>query len=205
MASIPLPMPRFTIDEFLKMEREAEFRSEYIQGEIVAMSGGIPTHAILGTTVCSHLEQQLRDKPCTVAGSDLRLCCLPVDVLTYPDVVVFCEPIRYLDGTDDTLSDAVLIVEVLSKSTRNYDRGEKFRFYRTLPSFSEYLLLAQDEIRAEHHARQSDGSWIFREWTAKESVIHLNSIGCKLVLGDLYLKTPLGRPPQQAETETALQ
>ncbi len=112
-------------------------------------------------------------------------------MLTYPDVVVYCEPAKFLDGDRDTLVDATVIVEVLSRSTRNYDRGEKFRFYRGLPSFSEYVLLAQDTIRAEHHIRQQDGSWLFREFYGPEAVVELTSIGCQLRLGELYRKARL--------------
>jgi Uma2 family endonuclease len=112
-------------------------------------------------------------------------------LLTYPDVVVFCEPAKFLDGDRDTLVDATVIVDVLSPSTQNYDRGEKFRFYRGLPSFSEYVLLAQDAIRAEHHVRQQDGSWLFREFNGPEAVVELKSIKCQLRLGTLYRKARL--------------
>ena len=174
MASRPLPI--FTIEQYLKLEREAPFRSEYIKGEMVAMSGGSRDHALLGTAIAARLDTQLGDKPCAVAANDLRLCCLPEDVLTYPDVVVYCEPASHMDDDEDTLTDAVVIVEVLSKSTRRYDRIEKFRYYRSLPSFSEYLLVEQDEIRAEHHFRQPDGSWAFRVLTTRADIIQLDSI-----------------------------
>ena len=93
---------------------------------------------------------------------------------------------QYLDAEKDTLLDTTVIVEVLSPSTQNYDRGEKFRYYRGLPSFAEYLLLAQDAIRAEHHVRQDDGSWVFRELNGPDVWIELKSVGCTLQLGDLY-------------------
>ena len=158
-------MSPVTVEQYLTIEREAEFRSEYLDGKVVAMAGGARNHAMVAIATAAGLHDRLLGTPFCVALSDLRLYCKPANVLTYPDVVVFCEPARFLDGDEDTLVDAVVLIEVLSRSTQNYDRGEKFRHYRELPSFREYLLLAQNEIRAEHHVRQLDGSWLFREIT----------------------------------------
>jgi len=185
------PLTHLTVEQYLEVERAAEFRSEYLNGEIYAMAGGGFNHALIATAVVARLDEQLRGKPCLVAGSDLRLFCKAANVLTYPDVVVSCEPRRFLDGEKDTLADATVIVEVLSRSTQNYDRGEKFRFYRELPSFSEYVLLAQDAIRAEHHVHQKDSSWLFRELSGPDTVIDLQSIGCRLNLGSLYERVEL--------------
>ena len=107
------------------------------------------------------------------------------------DIVVFCEPVDFADGDRDTLTDATVIIEVLSRSTQNHDRGEKFRACRTLPSLAEYLLLAQDHVRAEHHVRQPDGAWLFREFREPGSRIELASIGCSLPLGSLYDRAQL--------------
>lgn len=178
--------PLLTVQQYLELERAAEFRSEYIDGQMYAMAGGGRNHALIAMEVGSSLNRQLRGKPCATAGSDLRLYSKQEKILTYPDIVVFCEPAQFLDGDRDTLTDATVIVEVLSKSTQNYDRGEKFRAYRSLPSFAEYLLLAQNEIRAEHHVRQPDGSWLFREFKAPDAQVHLAAIGCTLTLGELY-------------------
>ncbi len=180
------------MEQYLEIERAAEFRSEYLNGEVFAMAGGGRKHALIAAAVVARLDEQLGNRPCAVAGSDLRLFCQQAQMLTYPDIVVFCEPAQFLDGDTDTLVDATAIVEVLSPSTQNYDRGEKFRFYRGLPSFSEYLLLAQDAVRAEHHVRQADGSWLFRESGEPEAVIELKSIGCALQLGSLYRKVNFG-------------
>jgi Uma2 family endonuclease len=181
------PVPALTVAQYLEIEREAEFKSEYLNGEVFAMAGGSLNHALIASAAVARLDEQLRDKPCSAAGSDLRVFCPAVNILTYPDVTVFCEPARFLDKDEDTLTDATVIVEFLSRSTRNYDSAEKFRFYRSLPSFSEYLLLASDAIRAEHYARQAD-SWLFREHTNPQTVIDLKSIGCRLTLNTLYLK-----------------
>ena len=188
------PITLLTIEQYLEIERAAEFRSEYLNGEVFAMAGGGVNHALIAAAATIYIGEQLRGRPCAVAGSDLRLFCQPANILTYPDVVVFCEPRKFLDGEKDTLTDATVIVEVLSRSTRNYDRSEKFDYYRGLPSFAEYLLLAQDAIRAEHHVRQPDGCWLFRELTGPQAVIDLKAIGCRLNLGSLYERVEFETP-----------
>jgi Uma2 family endonuclease len=180
------PVAYLTPEQYLDIESKAEFRSEYINGEMFAMAGGTPNHAWIVVNTASRLTEQLRGRPCGARSSDLRLYSARHKMFTYPDIVVTCGPDQLLDGRNDTLTDATVIVEVLSPSTRNYDRGEKFRFYRSLPSFSEYLLLGQDEMRAEHHVRQSDQSWLFREFTSLADEIDLKSIGCRLQLQSLY-------------------
>ena len=185
------PLAGLTIEQYLEIDRSADVRSEYINGTMYAMAGGTRNHALIAMEAGARLNEQLRGRPCAVAGSDLRIFCSAARILTYPDLVVFCEPARFLDGDRDTLTDAVLIVEILSASTQNYDRGENFRHYRGLPSFSGYLLLAQDEIRAEHHVRQPDGSWLFRELKDPATDIVLTSIGCVLNLASLYQKAEL--------------
>jgi Uma2 family endonuclease len=175
-----------TPEQYLEIERQAEFRSEYINGEMFAMSGGTPNHARIVLNTARRLTEQLDGSPCEAFDGDLRLYSAKQKMFTYPDVLVTCGPNQLLDARRDTLTDATVIVEVLSPSTRNYDRGEKFLFYRSLPSFSEYLLLAQDKVRAELHVRQPDGSWLFREFTGPGDVIELKSINCRLQLQSLY-------------------
>jgi Uma2 family endonuclease len=180
------PVTYLTLEQYLEIERKAEFRSEYINGEMFAMSGGTPNHARIVLNTARRLAEQLDGHACEAFDGDLRLYSAKYNFFTYPDVLVTCGPHHLLDARRDTLTDATVVVEVLSPSTSNYDRGEKFRFYRSLPSFSEYLLLAQDEIRAEHHVRQPDASWLFREFTCPADEIELNSIGCRLHLQTLY-------------------
>jgi Uma2 family endonuclease len=180
------PVTYLTIDQYLEIESKAEYRSEYVDGEMFAMAGATPNHAWIVANTISQLTALLRGRPCGARSNDLRLYSARQKMLTYPDVVVTCGPDQLLAGRRDTLIDATVIVEVLSPTTQDYDRGEKFRFYRSLPSFSEYLLLAQDEIRAEHHVRQPDGSWLFREFSGPSGEIELASIGCRLQLQSLY-------------------
>jgi Uma2 family endonuclease len=180
------PTPFLTPEQYLEIERAAETRSEYIGGQMYAISGGTLNHARIAANALSRLNEQLRGEPCEAVGSDLRLYSEQFGFYTYPDIVITCGQVKLQDRHNDTIMDATAIVEILSPSTKNYDRGEKFRFYRALPSFSEYVVLSQDAIRAEHHVRQPDGSWLFREFNSPESELELNSIGCRLNLGSLY-------------------
>ena len=179
-------VPHLSPEQYLEIERNAQFRSEYINGQMFAMSGGTRNHARIVRNALLRLDEQLRGKPCEAVASDLRLFSERHQVFTYPDIVVACGPVRFHDDRSDTITDATLIIEVLSPSTTNYDRGEKFLFYQSLPSFREYLLLAQKSVRAEHHALQADGSWLARTFAAPDDEIELKSIDCRLSLGSLY-------------------
>ena len=171
-------IPTSTVEQYLEVERKAEFRSEYLNGQVYAMSGGTLDHARIVRNALAQFSARLRGSRCEAVGADLRLFCSRYNVFTYPDVLVTCGLHRFLDDRLDTITDAALIVDA--------HRRERFRYYRSLESFSEYLLLAQDTIRAEHHVRQPDGSWLFREFTSPANEIQLNSIGCRLNLESLY-------------------
>ena len=152
-----------------------------------AMSGASLAHVFIVANLIIELGRQLSGTPCAAVSNDLRLYVKDRAMFTYPDVIVLCPASEnFFDAEQDTLLDAVVIVEVLSPSTRNYDRGEKFLYYRSLPSFTDYLLIAQDSIRAEHHHRQPDNSWLMREYTSGDDVLLFPSIGCQLKLGSLY-------------------
>jgi len=181
-------VPYLTPEQYLEIERAAEFRSEYLGGAIYAMAGASVNHGrIVGNTFVL-VHQQLQGRECEPAILDTRLAVRPHDLITYPDIFVRCGQDQYLDDRRDTLTDATLIVEVLSVSTKNYDRREKFFFYRSLPSFREYLLIAQDRVLVEHHVRQSDGSWLMREYTSLTDDIELPAIGCRLRLDAVYAR-----------------
>ena len=179
-------LPFLTPEQYLEIERAAETRSEYLAGAMYAMAGASWSHAHIVMATAHLLYSQLRGRECAAFATDLRLFVRQHNLVTYPDVFVTCGPFEVLDNRKDTMVDATVILEVLSPSTKNYDLGEKFRFYRALPSFREYLLLEQDQIHAEHHVRQPDGSWLMREYSAASDEIHLDSIGCNLRLADVY-------------------
>lgn len=178
--------PFLTPEEYLQMERKAEVRSEYLNGRMFAMAGATLKHNRIVRNLVRDLANQLRGRECEVFATDLRLLVKPPGLFTYPDVMVICGPPRLAGDQSDTVTNPTLIIEVLSNSSKDYDRGEKFRFYRAIPEFAEYVLVAQDEMRLEHHVKQPDGSWLFRESTQRGAIVELPSIECRLSLDDVY-------------------
>jgi Uma2 family endonuclease len=177
------------------LERQTDFKSEYLDGQIIAMGGASESHNLIASNVLASLHLQLRQRPCRVYQSDLRVRVNPNRLYSYPDVVVVCGKAQFEDDELDTLLNPTLIVEVLSKSTEEFDRGEKFRRYRTLVSLQEYLLIAQQECRLEQYTRQPDGSWRLVEFDQLSDRVSLSSIDCHLLLADVYEKVTVGRPP----------
>ncbi len=188
------PVTYLTAEEYLEIEAKNEFRSEFVHGEMFAMAVPTNNHSWIVSNVLGRLSEQLRGRLCGARSSEKRLHVAGFGAFTYPDVVVTCGPDRlYKDGR--SITDATAVIEVLSPSTQDYDRGEKFRIYRALPSFSDYLLLAQDEIRAEHHTRLPDGAWLLRDFSSPTDIIELKSVGCRLELQSLYERVEFNVPP----------
>jgi len=178
---------RVSPEEYLQLERAAEERHEYLNGEIVARSGLTQEHSLIAVNIGSELRSELRHQPCEVFGSDLRVWIEATNRYIYADVTVVCGPPRLADEVRDTLVDPTAIFEVLSDSTESYDRGEKFAGYRTLPSLQEYVLVSQKQEVVEHFHRQANGTWLLRVCGAGESV-SLPSLGCELKVEEIYLK-----------------
>ncbi|HJQ70593.1 MAG TPA: Uma2 family endonuclease [Blastocatellia bacterium] len=185
------PESYFTPEEYLEIERSADYKSEYFNGQIFAMGGASPNHVLIVTNVVSEFRSQLKTRPCTVYSTDLRVRVSPTGLYTYPDVVVVCGTPDFSDTHSDTLTNPTLIVEVLFKSTKDYDRGEKFEQYRAIKTFVEYVLIAQDKHHVEHYNRQPDNTWILSETNRVEDSIELTSIGCKLAVSEIYDKVDL--------------
>lgn len=180
------PQSYVTPEEYLEREERADSKSEYFNGEVFAMSGASPRHVLITNNISRELGNQLEGRRCAVMSSDLRVKVSETGLYTYPDVVVLCGKPLLDEKNHHTLLNPQVIVEVLSESTKNYDRAEKFEHYRTIDSFVEYVLVAQDKFHVEHFARQGDGSWVLRETNRLEDSIKLNSIGCELALARLY-------------------
>jgi Uma2 family endonuclease len=176
-----------TPDEYLAMERSSLEKHEYCDGEVFAMAGASKEHNLIVGNVVTALNNALRRRPCEVYPSDMRVKIPATGLYTYPDASVACHRPAFEDDTADTLLNPQVIVEVLSDSTEDYDRGTKFKNYRTIPSFVDYVLVSQAEVLVEHHVRQPDGSWLMREHRAGGRV-ELVSIGCGIDVDDLYLK-----------------
>ena len=189
--------PYITPEEYLEIERAAEFKSEYFQGEMFpmggpyAMAGAKWVHNVLAGNLTASLHQQVRSRPCAVLLSDMRVRVSQSDLYTYPDVVVVCGEPQFLDNRTDTLLNPNLLVEVLSPSTEAYDRGRKFEMYRTIESLSEYLLVSSDRAHAELFTRQADGRWLLSAASGMDESLELQSVGCRIGLRDLYEKVDL--------------
>src|SRR2546421_1084518 len=186
------PTTQLTPEEYLAIERKAEYKSEYIDGEMVAMTGASRRHNLIALNVAREITQQLKGRPCEGYVSDMRVRVPSTRLYTYPDVVVVCGEPQFEDDYVDTLLNPTLIVEVLSESTELYDRGKKFGFYRTIESLAEYLLVAQDECRVEQYLKQHDGRWLLSDYRSPEDLVELSSIQCSLALKEVYDKVISG-------------
>jgi len=183
-----LPKKRYTPEEYLALERQAEYKSQYFDGEIFAMAGATRRHNLIAMNIGRELSAQLRGRPCEAYPSEMRVKVSPTGLYTYPDVVVVCGEPRFEDDHQDTLLNPTLIVEVLSPTTEDYDRGRKFAHYRRIDSLAEYVLVAQQEHHVERHRRQETGEWMLRETDRPDDTLALTSIDCELALVDVYDK-----------------
>jgi len=183
----------YTPDEYLALERKAEYKSEYFNGEIFAMTGASRRHNLVAANVLAALHLQLRKRPCEIYSSDMRVKVSPTGLYTYPDVVIVCGEPMFDDEQKDTLLNPTVLVEVLSKSTASYDRGEKFEHYRKVKSLAEYLVIAQDKYHVEQYTKQSDDRWLLWETDDPQKTIRLSSIECDLALADIYDKVEVDR------------
>jgi Uma2 family endonuclease len=187
------PKTLLSPEEYLEQERRAEYKSEYFAGEVFAMAGASRRHGLIVMNVAGHLWQQLKGKPCEVYTGDLRLRVTPAGLYTYPDVTVVCGDVQFADDQKDTVLNPVVLIEVLSESTSDYDRGRKFEYYRTLPSLKEYLTVAQDKPHIEHWTRQQEDSGSLVEFNNLSQTIRLASIDCVLPLKEIYDKVDWAR------------
>ncbi len=174
-------------EEYITAERRAEYKSEYIYGEIIAMSGASNAHNIITVEITTELNLQLRRRSCFIYSGDMRVKTKLTGSYFYPDVVVVCDKPRFEDNVFDTLLNPILVVEVLSPSTEAFDRGEKFAHYQELMSLQEYILVSQDRMRVEHH-RLNETQWVGKTFEAPEDVLKFNSIECELPLQDIYTR-----------------
>jgi Uma2 family endonuclease len=182
---------RYTPEEYLTLESQAQCKSAYYAGEIFATAGASRWHNLIVTNVLRELSLQLKGRPCTTYPSDMRVKVSPTGLYTYPDVTVVCGEARFEDNQQDTLLNPTLIVEVLSESTEAYDRGGKFANYRKLSSLMEYVLITQTKPHIEHYVRQSDNRWLLSEADSLQDSLHLPSIDCHLALAEVYDKVDI--------------
>ncbi len=180
-----------TPEEYLEIERKAEFKSEYFDGEMFAMAGASRPHNRIVTNISRVLDTQLLERDCNVYSNDMRVKIEKLGKYTYPDVVVTCGKENLEKYEDlDTLLNPALIIEILSHSTEAQDRGKKFQHYQFIESLTEYLFISQDTCRVEQYVRQSAWTWTYREYHDIDDVVKLESIGCELALKEVYVKVP---------------
>jgi Uma2 family endonuclease len=182
--TLPTPRHRYTFKEYLEIEEVARVRHEFYNGEIYAMAGGTPEHAAMAATITTLLGRQLDPKSCRVYSSDLRIRVLATGLATYPDVTVVCGPSERDPDSATHIINPKLIVEVLSNSTADYDRGEKLEHYRQIPSLDAILLVDHERERIDLWTR-SGGAWHSRFFGTGE-VIRLDVIGATLAVDEVY-------------------
>lgn len=174
-------------EDYLAQERLAETRSEYFDGQVLAMSGGSPEHALIPANIAGLLWPQLRSGSCRTYTSDLRVASASGRRFFYPDLTVACGSLEFHDQHRDTITNPKVVFEVLSGSSFGYDRGPKFIAYQGIPSLQEYVLVHQDEPMIEHFLRASNETWVYRKVEGLAAVLELPTIGCSLPLSEVYL------------------
>ena len=188
-----------TPEEYIALERKAipdadTVRSEYVKGEIIAMSGASREHNLIANNISGELRHLLKGSGCETYASDMRVSAPVTSSYFYPDVVVVCEEPRFEDDVFDILLNPIILVEVLSPSTEAYDRGEKFSHYRHLASLQEYILVSQDKVLVERYRRPQKHEtepvtakdWIFTAFQEITDILPLPSIQCELPLQEIY-------------------
>jgi len=180
------PTKTYTAEEYLALEVESEIRNEYRNGAIIPMTGGTPAHNEITATLIFLLKSALRQQPYSIFVTDQRLWIPDLDQYTYPDVMVTPRPPELKPGRKDTVMNPTFIAEVLSDSTEKYDRGNKFEAYRSISTFQEYLLIAQEKPHVEQYIKQAENKWLFTEYHDLSESFELQSVGVTISLADLY-------------------
>ena len=176
----------YTVDEYLELEIASDIRNEYRNGEIIPITGGTPNHNDISGNLYLLLKPLLKAQGFRVFHVDQRLWIPDIKIHTYPDVMVAPKPLEIQDGRKDTITNPCFIAEVLSKSTQNYDRSEKFAYYRTINTFQEYLLIDQYRVHVEHHVKTTVNQWLFSEYDDPTVTISLKFADVRIQIADLY-------------------
>jgi Uma2 family endonuclease len=190
------PIHRLTEAEYLEIERRAEYKSEFLDGEMFAMSGGSSSHSLIKCNLIGEMRARLKGCPCMVYDSDMRVKVQAAGLFTYPDVSVACGKVQFEDERKDTFLNPTVIIEVPSESSEAYDRGKKFGLYRQLPSLREYLLVSQHKPHIEQYIRQDSGEWLLRDVVGLESKLSFPSIGITVDVAEIYYNVQF-EPEQQ--------
>jgi Uma2 family endonuclease len=180
------PKRQYTPEEYLQLEQTSEFKNEYRDGEIVPMAGGTTNHNEIALNFCTNFKFTMRGKNYKIYMGDVKLWIPRHRIYTYPDVMIIQgEPIYEGNGTT-TVTNPLLIVEVLSKSTENHDRTNKFRFYRSIPTLKEYIMIDQYEFIVEQFTKNDDGQWVLTEYESEDAVLSLQKIEFQIPFSEIY-------------------
>lgn len=191
---------KLTVAEYLAFERSSEAKHEFFDGELFAMTGGTPSHSLIASNFIREAGNALKDRPCIVYTSDLRVKVNPSGLYTYPDVTIVCGEQQFDDDQRDTLINPTIVVEVLSKSTASYDRGPKSKHFRKIDSLQALILIEQDCPVVEVYCRQSDGKWILSDATELTDSIAIEPIGIFIPLTEIYRNVTFPEPGPSSET-----
>ncbi len=178
----------YTKEEYLEMEAAADFKSEYYQGEIFAMSGGSPDHSTICFNLNRRVGEAIDNKKCRGFESNMKLEIASADAYVYPDLMVVCGQVELAENTSDVITNPMLIIEVLSPSTESFDRGLKFEYYRSLPSLKEYVLVSQDKPKIETYFRQNRNSWTYTIVEGLDKTLMFQSLEYKISPKEIYLR-----------------
>ncbi len=177
---------RYTASEYIALEEKAAFKSEFITSEIIPMAGASANHNKIALNFCRLLPLAIGDRTYEIFMSDMRLWMPEYNRYTYPDVMVIAGEPVFVDQRQMEVINPCLIVEILSSSTQIYDHDYKFRQYRSIPSFQEYILVYQNGYEVDHYIKESVDRWVLMNVKGEESVIKLTSMQIEIRLGDVY-------------------
>jgi Uma2 family endonuclease len=183
------PQPKYNYvspEQYLEMERASEEKHEYYKGEVFAMSGASWNHNVIAKNINTLVLPFLTKSPCNMFGSDLRIHIPENSLYTYPDFSIICGEAKTTDEEKDNVTNPSVIIEILSKSTRDYDRGAKFSLYRSIKALKEYILIDSTSIFVELYIRQPDNNWLLKEYKQLTDSFYISTIGLSLFLKDIY-------------------
>lgn len=180
-----------SIEEYLVMERQSDTKHEYYRGEVFAMSGAGPRHNILFSNLFGELAFKLKGKKCRPYGSDMRVHIPENTLFTYPDISILCGELKISDHEEDSAIGPTVLIEILSPSTKNYGRGEKFKLYRDIPSLQEYVLFDTEFVRVEVFRINASHHWELEEYKSLEDTLAIRAIAFSVSLREIYIGTKL--------------
>lgn len=183
---------RISPADYLSMEDAAEARNEFIDGEIFAMAGGSRNHSIICVNLMWGLREGVADKDCIAFDGNMKLKIEKENAYVYPDGMVVCGEIEWVEERNDIIRNPLLVIEVLSPKTQTFDRGKKFKYYRSIPSLQEYVMISQEEPLIEAYFRRDEKTWLYTVFRGVNDKLFLSSLGHGIALAEVYRKVDFG-------------